>query len=283
MDARPSREDADCKAFGRALSQATKGPGRRALWNTIAVLVGFTAFVAAAAVTGIFRLLPGNWAFAVIWAGLVAIVLPLNVAFDYLYMIRPLKPVRELMAFAISSGRRNWSLLDGTPEIALDPETMLRRIGDRDDSASLFIRVSATRLRGDTAGARALLEKWKPADAIAIARKARCFEQLEYAETGTDEIDEVITKAEAIPDRPTRNAQLVQLAIQKACRKAGRGEPFLDDLVAARASLGELQYPYLRLRESPHLATFLCGFAIAAGVLLTIAVAVALSPSPSLT
>ena len=155
-----------------ALKREQKRLERRALHVTIAALAVFTAVVVVAAATGLWRLLPGTTAFALVWAGLLGL-LPLEIACHYFLVVRPLAPARDLCGYAVVTARQGWTLLDGNPEISFDPKVTLQRVGDRTDGIATFLRVGALMLQGDRKAAHAILDGWSPTDPADKARRVR--------------------------------------------------------------------------------------------------------------
>lgn len=254
-------------AFGAALSRERKLLARNARRRPVMVLAVFALLVVVAAVTGLGRSLPGGPAFAGVWTGLV-IALPLYFAHDYFTVTRPFTPIMELCGFSIASAHRGWASLDGNPEIATDPQEILRRIGDRSDGYATYLRARALMMQGDRASVRALLDGWKPGDPANRARQTRIMEQIAYEETGESDPSRVRAAVAAIPDEEERKAQFASVAIEEAMRAATRGEPVLEMLRAARLELGELDLSALHGREDPRLAERIdaLGFVVSAAV-----------------
>jgi len=274
--------DRSCDPLNSALKAETKRLADRARRVSIGALAVFAVLVVAAAITGLYRLLPGNWGFALVSAGFVAMVVPLYAAVSYFFIERPLGPARELMSFFRASSRWSWALVDGNPEVPTDEDTMLRRIGERDDATAKFIRAAALARKGDLAAARGILDGWHPSDPAEIARKSRISEQVVFELTGRDGMAEVRNAVAAIPDDLTRKQQLAFVVVQEACRKVARGEPVMESLRDARLQIGRLESPYLRLRERPWFAIAWCAFWVVAGSLAALAVAIILAQPPSL-
>jgi hypothetical protein len=269
--------DRSCDFLNIELRAETKRLAGRARRMSIGALAAFTVLVVAAAITGLYRLLPDNWAFALVFAGIIALVLPLNAAVSYFLIARPLAPAREMISLFDASSRWSWALVDGNPEVPTDAETMLRRIGKRDDATAKLIRAAALAKKGDLLAARGILDGWHPSDAAEVARKSRIAEQLAFELTGRDGIAEVKDAVAAIPDDLTRKQQLAFVVVQEACRKVAGGEPVMDSLRDARLQIGRLESPYLRLRERPWFPIAWCAFWVVTGSLAALAVAIILA------
>jgi hypothetical protein len=208
-------------------------------------IVGYMALVAVAAASGAWRVLPGDWAFLAAWAGILIVMLPLNVGMDYLLVVRPMAPVAELAAWSYDSARQSWASVDGNPNIPRDPDAMLERLGDRSDGQAPSLRVSALWQKEDAAGAARALTNWFPAEPVDRARHARWTELMAFEETGKDGLDDVRKMAKDIKGLDARRRLLTSVAFEQARRAAERDEPVLPIMTAARLDLGNIKTPTL--------------------------------------
>lgn len=201
----------------------------------VATLIGLAAGLATAL---------GDATFAVVFVGLLAIVLPVQIALIYVFALRPGRPFWELAMLTVDSARQNWAALDGVPRVPATPEAMLDRVGDRTDNLATLLRVGALWQTGDLPAARAAMAGWMPGDdPVDRARHARWTELLAYEDTGVDGLAAVKPIVQAVPDTASRQRQLASMAIEEAARRAQRGEPALEGLAEARGALGDVDFP----------------------------------------
>ncbi|HEX7592371.1 MAG TPA: hypothetical protein VF375_10515 [Candidatus Limnocylindrales bacterium] len=204
-------------------------------------LAGYVGIAALAFVTGLWRVMPGNTAFVVAWAGILAIMLPLNIGAEYLFVVRPFRPVAELSTWSLDNARLMWKAVDGLASVPGDPEATLDRLGKKRGGLAASLRVAALWQLGDLASAHRELDAWTPKDALDRTRHARWAEMLAFDETHVDGLGGVRVVAEEIPDENARSRQLTSLAIEGARRAVDRGEPVLASMTATRRSLGMLR------------------------------------------
>jgi hypothetical protein len=209
------------------------------------VYVGIAALLL---VTGFWRSMPGNTAFIGAWAGILAIMLPLNIGAEYLFVVRPFRPVAELSRWSLDNARLNWEAVDGLASVPGEPQAVLDRLGKKKGGPATSLRVAALWQMGDRAAAHRELDAWTPSDAPDRARRARWAEMLAFDETGVDGLDGVREAAMAITDGDTRSRQLTSLAIEGARRAVDRGEPVLAAMAETRRSLGTLPTTALGFR-----------------------------------
>jgi hypothetical protein len=257
-----------------------KALSRRARRIGIGALAAFIGVFVLLAVTGITRDLPSNLALTIVCVGIIAIVLPLSVATQYLLVVRPLTPALELGAFSVSRARLAWMAFDGVAEIPADADEMLDRLGDNSHGVATFLRVNALILLGDPERARQELDAWKPENALDACRRARLEEQLKFDETGVDGLGGVRPVVAAIQDEQDRKGQFALIALEKARRAAARKEPVLEGLRTARLELGVIELPYLRWLENPQANRARFAVLFVLSVMPAVAVAVLLMQPP---
>jgi len=203
----------------------------------LAVVVGIAAL---AAVTGLWREMPGNTAFIFLWAGILAVMLPVNIGAEYLFVVRPFRPIAELSRWSLDNARLSWEATDGVPSVPREPQAVLDRLGKKKGGLAASLRVAALWQMGDAAAAHRELSAWIPKDGLDRARHARWAEMLAFDETGVDGLDGVRKVAAEITDEDARSRLLTSVAIDTARRAVNRGEPVLAAMAETRRSLGTL-------------------------------------------
>jgi hypothetical protein len=168
-------------------------------------------------------------------------MLPLNIGAEYLFVVRPFRPVSELGSWSLDNARLTWAALDGVAAVPGDPEATLDRLGKKKGALAASLRVAALWQSGDAEAAHRELNSWMPKDALDRTRHARWAEMLVFDETGLDGLDGVREVAAEITDEDARSRQLTSLAIEGARRAVDRGEPVLAAMTAARRQSGKLQ------------------------------------------
>jgi hypothetical protein len=227
--------------LGAALKAERKELRRTVRRVRFVALSAYVGIAALAFLTGLWRVMPGNTAFVVAWAGILAIMLPLNIGAEYLFVVRPFRPVAELSTWSLDNARLMWEAVDGVAAVPGDPEVTLDRLGKKRGGLAASLRVAALWQLGDLTAAHKELAAWAPKDALDRARHARWTEMLAFDETHVDGLDGVRVVAEGIPDEEARFRQLTSIAIEGARRAVDRGEPVLASMTATRRSLGKLQ------------------------------------------
>jgi hypothetical protein len=226
--------------LGAALKSERKelrGAVRRVRFVSWAAFAGVAALVF---VTGLWRAMPGNTAFIALWAGILTIMLPLNIGAEYLFVVRPFRPISELSSWSLDNARLNWEAADGVASVPNEPQAVLDRLGKKKGGLASSLRVAALWQMGDPAGAHRELSAWIPKDALDRARHARWTEMLAFDETGVDGLEGVRKVAAEIADEDARTRQLTSLAIEDARRAVDRGEPVLAAMAETRRTLGPL-------------------------------------------
>jgi hypothetical protein len=227
--------------LGAALTAERKELRRTVRRIRFAALAGYVGIAALAFLTGLWRVMPGNVAFVVAWAGILATMLPLNIGAEYLFVVRPFRPVAELSTWSLDNARLMWEAVDGLASVPGDPESTLDRLGKKRGGLAASLRVAALWQLGDLTAAHKELAAWTPKDALDRTRHARWTEMLAFDEAHVDGLDSVRVVAEEILDEDARSRQLTSIAIEGARRAVDRGEPVLASMTATRRSLGKLQ------------------------------------------
>ena len=219
--------------------------GRRVRRVRMVSLVGYVVALAVVAVSGAWRAMPGDSAFLVAWAGILIVILPLNVGASYLLVVMPMSPVAELSAWSYDNARQSWASIDGNPAIPRDPDAKLERLGERTEGQAQSLRVNALLLKQDIGSAAKALEDWHPVNDLDRAHHARWTEQAAFDETGKDGLDDVRSMACKVENDDARRRLMAGLALEQARRAAEHDEPVLPILVAARRNLGDFSTPTL--------------------------------------